>query len=51
MARNKADVSFFEVHKAESGGYVIREPWANGRLWVVATVEDLIQWIKEKLIQ
>jgi len=51
MARNKDGVTSFEVHKAEAGGYVIREPWANGRLWVVGTVDDLIKWVKDNLIQ
>jgi hypothetical protein len=41
------NLSAFEVHKGETGGYVIREPWANGKLWVVTTVDDLHKWIDE----
>lgn len=36
---------YFEVHKGEDGGYVSREPWADGRLWIAKTFDVLLNWI------
>jgi hypothetical protein len=41
----KEQVKFFEVQKGEDGGYVIREPWSNGRLWIAKTFDELLKWI------
>ena len=40
---------FFDVHKGENGGYVIREPWSNGRLWIAKSFDDLLRWINSNV--